>query len=117
MAVYRPSCAASRFESVEGPVFDSSSILCGSGSYHLRTARQRAVTTMRPLGWIGVVLIAAGAVVLAMRGLSYTKERQEVNVGPVGVSAERKGFIPPVAGAAAVAVGVILVFAGRKRKA
>ena len=59
----------------------------------------------------------AGGVVLAMRGLSYTKERQEVNIGPVEVAAERTGFIPPLAGAAAVAVGVILVFAGRKRKA
>ena len=72
---------------------------------------------MRPLGWIGALLIVAGGVVLAMRGLSYTKERQEVNIGPVEVAAERKGFIPPLAGAAAVAVGVILVFAGRKRKA
>ena len=72
---------------------------------------------MRPLGWIGALLIVAGGVVLAMRGLSYTKERQEVNIGPVEVAAERKGFIPPLAGAAAVAVGAILVFAGRKRKA
>jgi hypothetical protein len=72
---------------------------------------------MRPLGWIGALLIVAGGVVLAMRGLSYTKERQEVNIGPVEVAAERKGFIPPLAGAAAVAVGVILVLAGRKRKA
>ena len=72
---------------------------------------------MRPLGWIGALLIVAGGIVLAMRGLSYTKERQEVNIGPVEVAAERKGFIPPLAGAAAVAVGVILVLAGRKRKA
>lgn len=71
---------------------------------------------MRPLGWIGVVLIVAGCVVLAMRGLSYTKERQEVNIGPVEVAAERKGFIPPLAGAAALALGVVLVFASRKRK-
>ena len=72
---------------------------------------------MRPLGWIGAFLIVAGGVVLAMRGLSYTKEREEVNIGPVEVAAERKGFIPPVAGAAAVALGAVLVFVGRKRKA
>jgi len=75
------------------------------------------VTTMRPLGWVGVLLIVAGAVVLAMRGFSYTKERQEVQIGSVELAAERKGFIPPVAGAAALALGVILVFAARKRKA
>jgi len=72
---------------------------------------------MRPLGWVGVVLIVAGVVVLAMRGLSYTKERKEVQVGPVEVAAERKGFIPPAAGVAALALGVILVFAGRKPRA
>jgi hypothetical protein len=72
---------------------------------------------MRPLGWVGVLLIVAGGVVLAMRGFSFTKERQEVNVGPIEVAAERKGFVPPVAGVVAVAIGAILVFAGRKRKA
>jgi hypothetical protein len=72
---------------------------------------------MRPLGWIGVLLIVAGGIVLAMRGLSYTKERQEVNIGPVEVAAERKGFIPPLAGAAALVLGVVLVFAARKGKA
>jgi hypothetical protein len=72
---------------------------------------------MRPLGWIGILLIVAGAVVLAMRGLSYTKERQAVQVGPVEVAAEKKGFVPPVVGGAAVAVGIILLIAGRKRSA
>jgi uncharacterized membrane protein len=72
---------------------------------------------MRPLGWIGVLLIVAGVVVLAMRGFSYTKDKQEVNLGPVGFTAVEKGFVPPWAGAAAVALGVVLVFVGRKRKA
>lgn len=72
---------------------------------------------MRPLGWVGVLLIVAGGVVLALQGFSYTKERQEVRVGPVEVAAERKGFIPPAAGAAALALGVILVFVSRKRQA
>ena len=79
--------------------------------------RSERQAIMRPLGWIGAVLIVAGCVVLAMRGLSYTKERQEVNIGPVEVATERKGFIPPAAGAAAVAIGAVLVFAGRKKKA
>jgi UDP-N-acetylmuramyl pentapeptide phosphotransferase/UDP-N-acetylglucosamine-1-phosphate transferase len=70
---------------------------------------------MRPLGWLGVILIIAGAVVLAMRGISYTKERQAVQVGPLQVSAERKGFVPPVVGGAAIVVGIVLVLAGRRR--
>ena len=70
---------------------------------------------MRPLSLIGIVLILAGAVVLALRGVSYTKERQSVQVGPLAVTAERKGFVPPVVGVVAIILGGVLVFAGRRR--
>jgi uncharacterized membrane protein len=70
---------------------------------------------MRPLGVIGVVLIVLGAVVLALRGISYTKDREEVQVGPVEIAAEDRGTIPPVAGVVAIAVGLVLVMVGRKR--
>jgi uncharacterized membrane protein len=72
---------------------------------------------MRPLVWIGIVLMLAGVVVLAMQGVSYTKARHEVAVGPVSFATVEKGFVPPVAGIAAIAVGVILVFVGRQRRA
>ena len=70
---------------------------------------------MRPLGWIGVALIVLGGVGLAMRGLSYTKDRTEVELGPIEVAAEERGFIPPIAGLVAVVAGVVLVAAGRRR--
>ncbi len=70
---------------------------------------------MRPLGILGVILIIAGIVVLAMRGISYTKDRDAVRVGPVEVAAEKKGFVPPVVGVVAVVAGIVLVFAGRRR--
>ena len=70
---------------------------------------------MRPLGWIGVVLIVLGSVVLVMRGVSYTKDRQEVSVGPVSVAAEEKGFVPPAVGFVFIALGVGLVVMGRRR--
>ena len=69
---------------------------------------------MRPLGFVGVLLIICGVVVLALRGISYTKEREAVAVGPLEVAAERKGFIPPVAGIIAIVVGLGLVYAGRR---
>ena len=71
---------------------------------------------MRPLGVVGVLLMIGGAVVLALRGISYTKERQSVQVGPVEVAAERKGFVPPVIGAIALVAGVALVVLSRKDK-
>ncbi len=70
---------------------------------------------MRPLGIFGIVLIVLGAVVLAMGGFGYTKEREEVEVGPLEVAAERRGFIPPAAGIVAIVVGLGLVIAGRRK--
>jgi len=68
---------------------------------------------MRPLGLFGAVLIAFGVVVLALRGISYTKDRDAVKVGPVEIAAERKGFITPAVGAVALIAGLALVLVGR----
>ena len=70
---------------------------------------------MRPLGWIGVLLIVAGIIVVAMRGIPYTKSRNEVEVGPLKVTSQERGLVPPVVGIAAIVIGGVLVFAGRKR--
>jgi len=69
---------------------------------------------MRPLGLFGALLIAFGIVVLAMKGISYTKEREEIRVGPLEVAAERRGFITPVVGGVALIAGIALVLAGRQ---
>ena len=69
---------------------------------------------MRPLGWIGVLLVMAGVVVVAMRGVPYTKSRNEVEVGPLKVTSQERGLVPPIVGIAAIVVGGVLVFAGRK---
>lgn len=70
---------------------------------------------MRPVGMLGVVLIVLGAVVLAVRGISYTKDRHSTNIGPVQVSTSEKGFVPPVAGGVAIIAGVVLIAVGRQR--
>lgn len=69
---------------------------------------------MRPLAIVGVLLMIGGIIVLALRGVSYTKERDAVKVGPIELAAEKKGFVPPVVGAAAILVGAGLIFAGRR---
>jgi uncharacterized membrane protein len=71
---------------------------------------------MRPLGVVGFILIIAGAVILALGGISYTKERESVEVGGVELAAERKGFVPPLAGVVVIVVGAVLVFMDRRRK-
>ena len=70
---------------------------------------------MRPLSIVGLLLILGGAAILALRGVSYTKDRQSVQVGPLGITTEQKGFIPPVVGVVAVALGGVLMFSARRR--
>jgi drug/metabolite transporter (DMT)-like permease len=69
---------------------------------------------MRPLAWIGVLLIVCGVIVVAMRGIPYTKSRNEVEVGPLKVTAQERGLVTPAVGVGAIVVGLVLVFAGRK---
>ena len=69
---------------------------------------------MKPLGWIGVLLIIAGVVVVAMRGIPYTRSHNDVEVGPLKVTSQERGMVPPVAGVVAIVAGAVLVFAGRK---
>lgn len=72
---------------------------------------------MRPLGWIGVLLVVGGITVVAMRGIPYTKSHNEVEVGPLKVTSQERGMVPPIAGIAAIVIGGVLVFAGRKQSA
>jgi drug/metabolite transporter (DMT)-like permease len=69
---------------------------------------------MRPLAWIGVILIIAGLVIVAMKGIPYTKSRNEVEVGPLKVTSQERGMVTPIVGVAAIVIGGVLVFAGRK---
>ncbi len=69
---------------------------------------------MRPLAWVGVVLIIAGLVIVAMKGIPYTKSHNEVEVGPLKVTTQERGLVTPIVGVAAIVIGGVLVFAGRK---
>lgn len=66
---------------------------------------------------IGVLLIVAGTLGLIYGGFSYTKEKHDVNLGPLKFSmAEKETVNVPVwAGAGAIAIGVVLLLIGRKR--
>jgi hypothetical protein len=72
---------------------------------------------MRPLGWIGVLLVVAGVIVVAMRGIPYTKSHTDVEVGPLKVTTQERGMVTPVFGIAAIVIGGVLMFAGKKRSA
>lgn len=66
---------------------------------------------------IGVLLIVAGTLGLIYGGFSFTKEKHDVNLGPLKFSmAEKETVNVPVwAGAGAIAVGVVLLLIGRRK--
>ena len=65
-----------------------------------------------------VVLIVLGVISLAYGGISYTREKKVVDLGPLQASTKTRETIPlpPVLGAAAIAGGIVLlVVSSRKR--
>lgn len=74
---------------------------------------------MNILTIIGIVLVALGVVGLIYGGITYTHAKNIVDIGSVHVKVDDTEHIPlpPIAGAAAVAVGIILMLVGRRRPA
>ncbi|MGI8618096.1 MAG: hypothetical protein ACR2L6_03290 [Gemmatimonadaceae bacterium] len=70
---------------------------------------------MKPISWLGVLLIVVGVVLLAKR-FSYTKDSETVTVGPVEVVTKRRAEIPPWAGVLLIVGGGGLMVAGARRR-
>lgn len=65
-----------------------------------------------------IVLIVLGVIALAYGGISYTREKKVIDIGPIEATAETRETIPlpPILGAAAIVGGIaMLVMSGRKR--
>ena len=65
-----------------------------------------------------IVLIVVGVIALAYGGISYTREKKVIDLGPIEATTKTRETIPlpPVLGVAAIAGGVVLlVVGGRKR--
>jgi hypothetical protein len=73
---------------------------------------------MKPISWIGILLIVLGALALACQGINYTREKKVVDVGSVHVTAEthERISLPPILGGLALAGGVVLLVIGSKSK-
>ena len=67
---------------------------------------------------IAIVLIIAGALSLAYGQFSYTKETHQAKIGPLELSVKEKETvnIPVWLGGGAIALGVVLLVAGGRRK-
>lgn len=69
---------------------------------------------MKPISWLGVVLIIVGIVLLSGR-LSYTRDTETVSVGPVEVVTKRKAEVPRWTGLLLLLAGGGLMVAGARR--
>ncbi len=65
---------------------------------------------------LGMILVALGLVGLVWGGFSYTTRERVVDLGPIHASREKTHNVPlpPIAGAAALLGGIVLLVTGRK---
>ena len=73
---------------------------------------------MKPIIWVGILLIVLGALVLAYQGINYTRQKKVFDVGSVHLTTETHERIPlpPILGGLALAGGVILLVMGARNK-
>jgi hypothetical protein len=66
---------------------------------------------------IGIILIAAGIIMLIFKGFSFTKEKKVIDLGAVELNKKENHKInwPVWAGGVAIAAGALVLVAGRKK--
>ena len=66
----------------------------------------------------GIVLIVLGALALAYQGIRYTTQEKLIDIGSLHVTTTVKKSIPlpPVVGGVAIAAGIALILAERRKK-
>ncbi len=72
-----------------------------------------------PVILVAVVLIAIGIIALAYQGITYTRNKTVLNIGPIEARVEEKRTIPllPVLGALALGGGIALLITSSRPSA
>lgn len=73
---------------------------------------------MKPIMFIGLVLIVLGIGALAYQGITYTSSEEIVDISPLHASADTEKTIPlsPIVGGVMIVCGAGLVIIGRKQQ-
>jgi hypothetical protein len=71
---------------------------------------------MKPASLVGILLIVFGIIGLAYQGITYTRQKRVVDLGPIHATKETHETIPipPVLGGLALVGGIALLAAGAK---
>ncbi len=73
---------------------------------------------MKPIGILGILLIAIGIIALAYGGYtSFTTKENVAKLGPLEVNKQDEHRVPigPIVGGVCLAGGIVLLVAGNKR--
>src|SRR6202051_1104627 len=75
------------------------------------------VKRMKPIVWVGILLIVFAALALTYQGFTYTHQEKVLDVGPVHATAEKhdRVSIPPIVGGLMLIGGIVLVVGGSKK--
>ena len=73
---------------------------------------------MKPIIWVGILIIVLGALILAYQGINYTRQKNVLDVGSVHLTTETHERIPlpPILGGLALVGGVALLVMGARNK-
>lgn len=73
---------------------------------------------MKTASWLGILLVVAGALILAYQGINYTREKKVIEMGPMHVTQESHEHIPlpPILGGLALVGGVVLLVMGARSR-
>jgi len=72
---------------------------------------------MKPIAWVGIVLIILGGLALAYQGFGYTHQEKVLDVGPIHATAEKheRVSIPPVLGGLTLVAGIVLLVSAARK--
>lgn len=72
---------------------------------------------MNGIKLVAIILIVLGGIALALGSFSYTKEKEQVKLGPIELSVKQKETVnlPVWLGAGVLLAGVVLMLAGNKK--
>jgi hypothetical protein len=72
---------------------------------------------MKPIAIVGVLLIVVGVIALIYGGITYTKSRTVLDIGPIQAKLEEKRTIPlpPILGGIALAGGIVLLIVSTRQ--
>ena len=86
-----------------GGIIDSNYQNCNSKILHMKA--------------LGIILIVAGILMMVFRGVSFTREKKLIDLGPLQINKKEKETLgwPMYAGAIATVAGVVLLVSGRRR--